>query len=150
MKLNEKFPPSPPCSCPVCQAYCLRPGWWTPEEAEKAINSGYGFRMMLEVSPEKKFCVLSPAFKGNETNFALQLFSKNGCTFQQNGLCELFGSGIQPLECRFCYHERKGKGKLCHKALEEEWKRKYAKRIVVRWGILTNFWQKHGFIMVEK
>lgn len=150
MLLTEKYQPSQPCSCPECTAYCQRPGWWTPEEAEKAIIAGYAKRMMLEISPEKTFCVLSPAFKGNEVNFAFQLNAKNGCTFLKNGLCELFGTGYQPLECRFCHHSRKGKGILCHQAIEKEWMKNKAKRIIIRWGNITEFWQKHGFTMIEK
>lgn len=72
----------------------MRPGWWTVEEAEKAIERGLSKRMMLEISPELNFGVLSPAFKGNESNYAMQLFSQNGCTFYSHGLCELFGTGL--------------------------------------------------------
>ena len=112
-KLHKLFPPSEPCSCKVCRSYCSRPGWWSVDEANRAIGLGYSHRMMLEVSPELTFGVLSPAFTGCEMNFALQEFSGNGCTFHKNDLCELFGTGIQPLECRFCHHERTGEGKKC-------------------------------------
>jgi hypothetical protein len=67
--LREKYQPSEPCSCHVRLGYCLRPGWWTITEAAKAIKAGYAGRMMLEISPEKPFGVLSPAFKGCETFF---------------------------------------------------------------------------------
>jgi len=49
--LQELYPPSEP-SCKICKSYCVRSGWWTVEEAFKAINAGYGHRMMLEVAPE--------------------------------------------------------------------------------------------------
>ena len=77
---------------------------------------------MLEISPEKDFGVLSPAFRGNEGNFAFQIFSGNGCTFFRNNLCELHGTDFQPLECRYCHHNRVGKGKECHHAIENDWK----------------------------
>ena len=128
----------------------MRPGWWTVEEAEIAIKVGYADRMMLEISPEKDFGVLSPAFKGNEVNYSLQIYSKNGCTFLNNGLCELFGTGLQPLECRFCHHDRKGKGPECHSAIEKEWNTPHAKRIIVRWGNLTGFWERQGLRVEEK
>ena len=150
MKLIEKYPPSAPCSCDTCRNYCVRPGWWTVEEAEMAIKAGYADRMMLEISPEKDFGVLSPAFKGNEVNYALQIYSKNGCTFLNDGLCELFGTGHQPLECRFCHHDRKGKGPECHAAIEKEWNTPHAKRIIVRWGNLTGFWERQGLRVEEK
>jgi hypothetical protein len=148
--LQEKYPPSEPCSCEVCVNYCQRPGWWSVEEAKKAIATGYAHRMMLEVSQEKDFRVLSPAFKGNECNFSLQIFSKNGCTFLKKGLCELYGTGIEPLECWFCHHDRVGLGVKCHLDIENEWKTPEAKRLVMRWGNLTGFWKKQGLVVVEK
>lgn len=102
--LIEKYPPSESCTCNTCVAYCLRPGWWTLEEAEKVIEAGFAYRMMLEISTEQDFGVLSPAFKGNECNYALQIFSNQGCTFLKNSLCELYCTGLIPLECRFCHH----------------------------------------------
>ncbi len=148
--LYEKYPPSEPCSCRICLAYCQRPGWWTIEEAEKAIASGYGNRMMLEISPELNCGVLSPAFKGNEGNYALRIFSDQNCTFLQKDLCELFGTGFQPVECRYCHHSRKGSGSKCHLDIEKSWNTPAGKRLIVRWGNLTDFWKKQGFILKEK
>lgn len=148
--LREKYPPSEPCSCDICRSYCQRPGWWTPDEAGKVLLAGYANRIMLEVSPEKDFAVLSPAFKGNEGSIALELFSGNGCTFLNDGLCELFGTGLQPLECRFCHHSRKGEGLACHLDIEQEWKSPQGKRIVVRWGNITGLWTKMGLLVKEK
>jgi hypothetical protein len=148
--LYEKFPPSEPCSCDICVGYCKRPGWWTVEESKKAIEAGFAKRMMLEISPEHDFGVLSPAFKGNECDYALQIFSDRGCTFLQNGLCELFASGLVPLECRYCHHERIGLGLKCHSEIEQEWKSHVAKKLIVQWGNITGFWQRQGFIMREK
>lgn len=131
--LADKYPPSEPCSCNICVNYCKRPGWWTVEEARQALHAGLANRMMLEISPERDFGVLSPAFKGNECNYALQLFSENGCTFLKNNLCELYGSGFQPLECRFCHHERKGEGIECHLDLEKDWHTKEGQELVTLW-----------------
>jgi hypothetical protein len=148
--LDELYPPSEPCSCLICKAYCQRPGWWTVKEAEKAINAGFAKRMMLEISPERKFGVLSPAFKGNEGNYAFQIFSKDGCTFLVNELCELYGTGLQPLECRYCHHDRKGKGNTCHSDIEKDWNTNDGKRLVVKWGNSIGFWQRNGFRLIEK
>jgi len=150
MNLTEKYPPSEPCSCEVCRSYCHRPGWWTVEEAERVIETTFAKRMMLEISPEHNFGVLSPAFKGNEVNYALQTFSQNGCTFFGDGLCELFGTGLQPLECRFCHHDRKGEGIKCHGDIENTWNTPRGKRVIVRWGNLTGFWGRQGLKLVEK
>lgn len=106
--------------------------------------------MMLEVSPDHRFGVLSPAFKGNEGNYSLQIFSNQGCTFLSNGLCELFAFGIQPLECRYCHHNRPGLGEQCHLDIESDWKTDDGKRLIVRWGNLTGFWESQGLVVKEK
>jgi hypothetical protein len=98
--------------------------------------------MMLEMSPDKNFGVLSPAFKGCEENFALQIFADEGCTFLKDNLCELFGTGVQPLECRFCHHNRKGQGEKCHNDIEQDWNTPKGKVLVVKWSNLTGFFEK--------
>lgn len=138
--INEKYPSSEPCSCEICSAYCARPGWWTVDEASKAIETGYGSRMMLEISPELTFGVLSPAFRGCEMNFALQEFSQSGCNFLLNGLCELHGTGYEPLECRFCHHSRKGLGRQCHADIEKDWNTERGKNLVSKWIVM--YWME--------
>jgi hypothetical protein len=147
MLLRDKYPASEPCSCDICRSYCRRPGWWTVEEAEYAISKGMANRMMFEISPEMTFGVLSPAFKGNEANFSLKIFSQNSCTFYKNRLCELFGTGLQPLECRFCHHDRKGLGKICHSEIEQDWKSKKARQLIVEWGNVIGLWARQGYIL---
>ncbi len=137
--LQNKYPPSEPCSCETCLNYCRRPGWWTVDEASKAIDAGYAEKMMLEISPELNFGVLSPAFKGCEANFALQEFSNNWCTFLENNLCGLYGTGFQPIECRFCHHNRIGLGIKCHLDIEKDWKRPIARVLINKWIKLINF-----------
>jgi hypothetical protein len=112
------------------------------EEAGRAIDLGYADKMMLEVSPEMTFGVLSPSFKGGEMNFALQEFSANKCTFLEGDLCGLFNSGVQPLECRFCHHDRVGEGKKCHNAIEKDWNTFRGQKVVKKWIEKVNF--KHG------
>jgi hypothetical protein len=150
LQILKQYPPSDPCSCDICKSYCNRPGWWTVQEASKALEAGYGKRMMLEMAPEGTFSILSPAFKGNEVNFALEVFANQGCTFFKDGLCELFGTGHEPLECRFCHHDRKGEGIKCHTDLEAEWKTPEAKRLIVKWGNQTGFWSRQGLTVREK
>ncbi|MDR3645038.1 MAG: hypothetical protein P4M02_08195 [Clostridia bacterium] len=136
--LYEKYPPSAPCSCDICKGYCRRPGWWTVDQAQAAIKAGYARRMMLEISPEMDFGVLSPAFKGAEANLALNIFAGGGCTFFKGGLCELHATGHIPLECSFCHHSRAGEGTLCHKDLEEDWKTENGRKLVKRWRNIVN------------
>ncbi len=131
--LPEKYPPSEPCTCEICLSYCRRPGWWTVEEAAHALEAGYGNRMMLEIAPELTFGVLSPAFKGCEKSFATNEFAKNGCSFLKDDRCELYGTGYQPLECRFCHHERRGWGPKCHTDLEKDWKMPAGQALIEKW-----------------
>jgi len=103
------------------------------------MEAGYGPRMMLELSPELTFGVLSPAFKGCEGRVANNLFARNACTFLRRTRCELFGSGYQPLECRFCHHDRPGLGLRCHADLEEEWHTLTGQKLIQKWMALTKF-----------
>jgi hypothetical protein len=134
-RLETKFPPSPPCACEVCRAYCRRPGWWTVKEAARAIGAGLGARMMLETSADRRLAVLSPSFKGNEGTYAFNEFSVRGCGFlTADGACELHGTGLQPLECRFCHHDRRGDGPRCHRAIEKDWDSASGRALVARWA----------------
>jgi len=142
--LAQAFPPSLPCGCDICRAYCNRPGWWTVEEAACAIKAGYGLRMMLEVPRDLSFGVLSPAFFGCEGNFALQEYANRGCSFLSQGLCELHSTGFMPLECRFCHHDRRGQGVKCHEAIEKDWHTLSGQRLVQEWTVMVNLWQRYG------
>lgn len=146
--LKDKYPPSKPCSCEICKSYCMRPGWWTVDEAKKAIGAGYTNRMMLEMSPDFSFGVLSPAFRGCEKDFALQEYAIIGCNFLSDGLCELHSTGFEPLECRFCHHDRKGLGQKCHADLEKDWQTPAGQTLVLEWGIMTGLWAKYGISKV--
>lgn len=128
------YPASEPCACEVCRRYCLRPGWWTVAEAAAALAAGHGGRMMLEIAPERTFAVLAPAFRGCEASFALQRFADRGCNFLADGRCELHGTGYQPLECRFCHHDRAGLGPQCHAALEHDWRTAEGRALVSKWA----------------
>lgn len=131
--LAKIYPPSDPCTCEICIGYCQRPGWWTVEQAARAIDAGYAHRMMLELAPELTFAVLSPAFLGCEGTIATNQFKHTGCNFLIEDRCELYGSGYQPLECRFCHHERHGMGPKCHSALEKDWNTPAGQALVRRW-----------------
>ncbi len=138
--LARKYPPSQPCGCEICLRYCTRPGWWVVKEAASALNAGYAKRMMLEISPERTFGVLSPSFKGCEGSFAVQRYADQACTFLKDNLCELHGTGFQPLECRFCHHERIGLGAQCHADIEADWKSPAGRALVIKWCKQTGVW----------
>jgi hypothetical protein len=124
----------------------VRPGWWTVEEATHAIDAGYGNRMMLEIAPELTFGVLSPAFKGCERNIATNQYSDRGCTFLRKDRCDLYGTTHQPLECRFCHHERRGLGIKCHADLERDWKTTAGQALVEKWIRQIGLAQRTFFI----
>lgn len=144
--LYTKYPPSKPCTCTICRLYCMRPGWWTVEEAKKAVDAGLHKRMMLEISPDFTFGVLSPAFRGCEQDFAWQEYFKNGCNFYSSGLCELFGTGFEPLECRFCHHLRKGLGEKCHADIEKDWHKPAGHVLVKKWLEMTGILLRYNII----
>jgi hypothetical protein len=141
-ELLRKYPDSPPCSCDVCLAYCQRPGWWTVDEASAALAAGLGNRMMLEMSPGNSFGVLAPAFRGCEGAFAVNEHANRGCTFLEKNLCQLHGTGFQPLECRFCHHDRQGVGPRCHRDIERDWNTATGRALVVKWSNQTGFWKR--------
>jgi hypothetical protein len=147
INLAKKYPPSKPCSCEICLNFCQRPGWWTVEQATRVVDTGYANRMMLEISPEFTFGVLSPAFKGNEGSIAMQNFARQGCTFLRDNLCELFGTGLQPLECRFCHHTRRGLGGKCHSDLEKDWYSQKGQKLIIRWNEITRAFERQGLII---
>lgn len=138
LELLKKYPPSQSCDCSVCRSYCRRPGWWTVEQARNALRAGYGGRMMLELSPEQDYGVLSPALKGCEGFYAIQEYAGKGCNFLSNGLCELHDTPFMPLECRFCHHLNKGRGEACHNDIGTDWDSKEGQNLVSRWLFINN------------
>lgn len=95
--------------------------------------------MMLEMAPALTFGVLSPAFKGCEMRFAYNEYASKGCTFLVGSDCELHGTGHQPLECRYCHHERAGLGPRCHAEIEKDWDTQAGRSLVVSWAKLVEF-----------
>lgn len=140
--LPTKYPDSPACSCNICLRYCTRPGWWTVDEASRALEAGYGQRMMLEMSPDRAFGVLAPAYKGCETEFSTRPPSDPACTFLVDTRCQLHDTGYQPLECRVCHHDRPGMGPRCHADIEKEWNTSAGRALVVEWSNRTDFWRR--------
>ena len=120
----------------------MRPGWWTVEQAARALEAGLGNRMMLEIAPELTFGVISPAFKGCERSIAVNQFARDGCTFLKDERCELFGTGHEPLECRFCHHDRRGLGPKCHADLEKDWHTAAGEALVERWIKKVNLYTR--------
>ncbi len=145
INLHKKYPPSPPCGCDICRAFCRRPGWWSVAQAAAALRGGLGKRMMLEVAPERTYAVLSPAFRGCEGKLATQTYANQGCTFlREDDSCELHASPYLPLECAFCHHERAGLGKQCHADLRADWRTPEGRQLVRVWCRQTGWWDVLG------
>jgi hypothetical protein len=102
--------------------------------------------MMLERSPDATWGVLAPAFKGCEVSFARERFAHNGCTFLTDTGCELHGTGHQPLECRFCHHDRPDCGARCHDDIGLDWNTAAGRALVVRWSRVKGFLVRASFI----
>jgi hypothetical protein len=100
--------------------------------------------MMLEMAAGNAFGVLSPAFRGCEELFATSEHAGAGCTFLVGNLCELHGTGYQPLECRYTHHDRMGFGPRCHADIEHAWNTGAGRALVVRWSNETAFWTRLG------
>jgi hypothetical protein len=105
------------------------------------MEAGYASRMMLEMAPDLTFGVLSPAFKGCEMRFAYNEYASKGCTFLIDEKCELHGTGYQPLECRYCHHERPGMGPKCHADIEKDWNTPAGRSLVVKWSRMVGVTQ---------
>lgn len=107
---KKRYPPPQQVAPAMCaEIIADAPGGGTVGQARRAIEKGYASRMMLEISPDFKFAVLSPAFYGCEGFIATNDGAKNGCNFLKEGMCELHDINFLPLECAFCHHERVGK-----------------------------------------
>jgi len=138
-ELIKRYPASTNCTCNMCKSFCIRSGWWSVQQARIAIRNGYAHRMMMEISPEFTFAVLSPAFLCNENMIALQKYSGNGCCFLHNGLCELHDIESLPLECAFCNHDRIEEGQQCHGDLEKDWNTSRGQALTMRWCDKLNY-----------
>jgi hypothetical protein len=103
--------------------------------------------MMLEMAPGFRFGVLSPAFKGCEVKFAYNEYAAAGCTFFIDNRCELHETGHQPLECRYCHHERIGMGPRCHADLEKDWDTPAGRALVVQWSAAVGFMKREANLL---
>jgi hypothetical protein len=59
-------------------------------------------------------------------------------------LCELYDTGLEPLECRFCHHTREGLGLKCHTDLEKDWNTREGQALVMVWADNIGLWNKYG------
>ena len=115
------------CDCEKCSSMCHSPCCGTPEDMQRLIDVGYGDRLMLDEWPDGE-TMLKPALKGHEHKKApWSTGSKKGCTFWQQGNCELHALGLKPIQ-----------GKLAHHSLCMEEYQQIADMITASWKPSTN------------
>jgi len=71
--------------------------------------------------------------------FAYNEYASMGCTFFVDHKCELHGTGYEPLECRYCHHERAGMGPRCHADIEKDWNTSAGRALIVKWCEIVGF-----------
>lgn len=98
------------CACERCRVMCEKPCWGTPDEIQRLIDAGFGDRLALDYwSGDETIYVLAPALKGHEGQEAPWTnWSQDGCTFWQDGLCQLHEMGLKPSEGAQTYACRPG------------------------------------------
>lgn len=101
-----------PCTCSDCVRACQEnPGWFAPDEAERAIAAGLANRLMLDwwVDFPENVYLLAPASQGCEGKYAPELdvfaplfpgWNKGKCTFLKRRRCAIHNSGFKPHQCR--------------------------------------------------
>lgn len=129
------------CSCWKCQRMCERPCWGTPEDLQKIIDAGYSNRLMLDwwnasEDIDKGFFILAPALKGAEGKAApFNPKSKEGCTFFNNGLCDLHSLGLKPSEGKLasCNKKHSAKEIGLHEEVARTWENETSQLFAEKW-----------------
>lgn len=129
------------CKCKACVTACERnPGWFGLDDAEAALNAGYGDRMMLDWLtdyPDSVY-VLAPASIGfakslaPEGDFAGMLagrWCKGECVLLLNGLCTIHQTGFKPAQCRALTH----KSSMDNYEAADPWNSDRGRALVARW-----------------
>ncbi len=48
----------------------------------------------------------------------------------------------QPLECRYCHHDRQCLGPKCHADIGKEWNTSAGRALVAKWSKISGFWKR--------
>jgi len=128
------------CACDDCKSMCNRPGWPTPDEARQIIEAGYAEFLMLDfwvVTGGSDIEALCPAGDGYESQSAPSGLRVTlvGCVMQDDdGFCELHGTGYKPAECRMTSaHNASAQKNGLHKAVAEMWDTAEGRKVVRLW-----------------
>lgn len=134
------------CTCDKCIQACENtPGWFTPQEAEQALNAGLAKRLMLDWwAADENIYVLSPASEGlgggrapELTFFNLFTTGWGQCVFLKDSRCEIHSSGFKPKLCRetLCCTETYPSKEV----VVEDWASDYGKSLIERWKKEVNY-----------
>lgn len=133
------------CKCLDCQHLCLNPGWFTPKEAETAIEEGYADKLMLDyyILKDSNIYILCPASNGCEKNRSkntgeLRFLSNKGrCTLQKEGMCTIHNTSFKPLQCRSAMGCKEGHG-LDGLQMAKKWDNQKARDLIKKWMALVD------------
>ena len=147
----------PSCTCAKCIEACqCHPGWFSPIEAEKAIDEGYARMLMLDFLGDSTsnpiVYVLSPASLNYEGKCAPTMPSswvlrigwvRGPCVFlTEEGRCTIHNTDFKPIECKKAY--------LCaplsdaeidkeHMSVARMWLSPRGKKVIERWKKEVDF-----------
>lgn len=152
------------CTCRECTEACEKnPGWFSPEQADKALMAGHAKKMMLDwldpsskLSNDEEIWILAPAARGFEARKAPDMDEMQGgsgpfshlygdppykgrCVFLENGLCSLHDSGFKPTQCCSALHGQQHKGEWkSNYDMARMWNNPEAQKIVAKWKAAVN------------
>jgi Fe-S-cluster containining protein len=144
----KRFRTTKPCACEKCKGACAeRPGWPTPEEAERIIKAGMAKRLMYDWwaadddMPETGvLCPAAPGCGGKrapQIGFIESLMGLDWrCSFlKRNGKCELHGTDMKPFECRVSMPCKDARGDLSiHQEAAKRWNTIKGKEVLILWA----------------
>lgn len=131
------------CDCEKCRIMCHAPCCGTPEDLEKIIDAGYGARLMYDdiITHKNDVKMLKPALKGHEGERApWETASKDGCTFWNNGKCDLHSLGLKPTQGKLANHANTQKqNDMMGEMIFESWRTDDAKKVIEKWKKLCGY-----------
>lgn len=138
------------CDCEGYRRGCMyNPGWMTVGEAQKAVEAGFGDRLMLDwwdTDGGGRLYLLCPASTGSQGNFAPEqpedfweayFWEKGTRVLFVAGRCAIHESGFKPWECRHAHHDRttfRGRDHADFAALVAGWDTAEGSALVEAWS----------------
>ncbi len=122
------------CSCDICSSMCQAPCCGTPDDMQKLIDAGYIDRLMLDDWPDGE-TLIKPALKGHEGYYApFETKTVDGCTFWENGLCQLHALKLKPTVGRCVQHDTDNEyHNNLKNHINKSWSTKKAKKMIEKY-----------------